>query len=400
MNGKPENIYFHMSRINSKTVVICLLDKEWPPQHSFVDGMLADELAKENNIIVRLFVSYNKNKVMPTRYGAAVCIPSLYKRRGILRFLNFWKVWKLINYQIHKENLRNNHIVLFVRNDPIYLLVASQLRKNVKRLVFQSSFPHEIYSGNKFKRQMAKFLYRLSRFSIDSITGVSPEAVARIRKLFGKNLPGVHIPLLSDLPIYPKLSELSDPVRIKPVFIYIGSHSKKREIETILTAIDLSIKRGANAKFLFIGANDQEQRSLRNIPNVKKLLESGSLRIEHPVPRKEIPSILVECHVGICLIPPKPVYYESSPTKLAEYMGAGLAILANRGIPMQEKFIIESDGGILVDWDVNAIMEGILQLVTEKKLISRLGHNSKYYASHKLQYKEYLEKMKTLISIN
>merc|ERR1711871_756791 len=145
-----------MTKNIKKNLVICLIDKSWPPQHAFVNGMLANILGNQKNIRVRLLVSSSSKKNSSTRYINAVCIPSFFPRRGFSRFLNFFKALSLLYYQIQREKVKGTNIILFVRNDPIYLMSASLLRKKVSRLVFQSSFPHEEYSGHFIKRKIAK----------------------------------------------------------------------------------------------------------------------------------------------------------------------------------------------------------------------------------------------------
>lgn len=375
--------------------LICLLDKEWPPNHSFIDGMLAGELAKTSNIYVRLMVSRSKNLQSATKYINSTCVPLLFKRNGIWRFLNLFQSLKLLLYQIKREKLRNKDVILFVRNDPILLLSASLLRSKVSRLIFQSSFPHEKFNEhNLIKRWIAKILFQLFRFKIDAFTCVSPLGLLRVQALFNnKKIPNLYIPLLTEFIEYPKKDKFFGTFKYRPVFVYIGSHNKQRELKIVFNAIYKCVEKGVEADFVFVGCTESEFDYLQKIPKIKSLIKSGRLFLKLKIPRQDIPKLLSRCHVGICLIPPKPIYIESSPTKLAEYMGAGLAVLTNKGIPMQEKFIMESGGGLLVNWNVQSIADGIEELVKEKNLIEKFGEKSKKYAKNNLQYKYYVNDM-------
>lgn len=380
------------------TVVICLLDKAWPPQHSFVDGMLSGALAREPDIRVRLFVSFSKKAdSKPRRYRGAACLPFLYPRRGVGRFVNLWVAFKEIRYQANRERSRGNRVVLFVRNEPIYLLAASLLRKRVSRLVFQSSFPHEEHSGNVVKRQFAKWMYRLAGHGVDVVTGVSPEGVARARSLFRGSMPGPYIPLLADLPVEPRGGVGKISAEVSPVFVYIGSHGTGRDMATVMRAIVIAINSGIHARFRFIGATPEDESRLRQVDGIERMARGDAIRFEPPVPRDKIPQILSECHIGISLIPPRPVYYESSPTKLAEYMGAGLAVLASSGIPMQERFVTEAHAGLLVEWDVVAIAKGIRDLASNPDQLQKFATNAREYANSSLQYRYYLSDFRELL---
>lgn len=383
-----------------KNIVIAFLDKDFPPQHSFVNGMLTDVAAKEADIKLRLYVSQDENAgLKPMRYRGVACIPRLYSRRGFGRLKNLWSVSRLIQYQAQRERKRGNRVVLFVRNDPIYLLAASLMRFCFDRLVFQSSFPHEEFSGNVFKRGVAKFLYRVAGSGVDVVTGVSPEGVARTQRLCPSASAGVHIPLLADFPLISQERNVRICPEGGPVFIYIGTHSVERELHTVLAGIVCAVAKGAVAQFRFIGASEVDESRLRQVDGVNVLIAQGILRFERPVPRNEIPQILAECHVGVSLIPPKPVYYESSPTKLAEYMGAGLAVLASSGIPMQESFVKDSGAGIIVEWGINSISEGFYRLSQDFLSIKRHGDKAVQFSHFALQYNAYLPQFRQLLDI-
>lgn len=382
-----------------KTVVVALLDKVWPPEHSFIDGMLADEVAGLNKLKVRLCVSMShRGATRARRYGKAACLPRLYPRRGLGRLLNLWVSYKIMAYQAAREKKRGRRVVLFVRNDPVCLLAASLLKRKVDRLVFQSTFPHEAYSGNIALRSLARVLYRLVRRSVNAVTGVSPAGVDRLKRFFpGAGVAGL-IPLLSDLPFAPcDGAGISAPISTLPSFIYIGTHCKERELEVVLSAIVQAVSSGVSGVFRFVGISEDDEHRLTRVEGLKELMMNGVLVFEGPVSRSEIPAKLATADIGISLIPPKPMYYEASPTKLAEYMGAGLAVLASRGIPMQDQFVTESKGGVLVEWGVKEIAEGIMKISGDREKLSRMKSNSKTYAEKKLKYAFYLPQFLELI---
>lgn len=384
--------------MTQKTVVIAFLDKVWPPQHSFVDGMLTDVAGKEADIKIRLCVSRpNKESFKPKRYRGVACIPVLYPRRGSGRLKNFWVALQLVEYQARREKKRGNRVVVFVRNDPIFLLAASLMRTRLDRLVFQSSFPHEEFSGNAAKRGIAKLLYRIGGRGVDVVTAVSPEGVTRAQRLCPAAIAGEHIPLLVDFPI---ANHERTCTKGGPVFVYIGTHSAQRELHTVLAGVVRAVAKGAMAQFRFIGATEADEYHLREVEGVNDLIERGVLHIERPVPRHEVSQILSECHVGLSLIPPKPLYYESSPTKIAEYMGAGLAVLASRGIPMQERFVRDSGAGVLVEWGVNAISEDIYRLSSDFSGIKKHSKKAIEFSKSSLNYRRYLSQFRQLLGMS
>ena len=383
---------------NRPTVIIALLDKAWPPSHSFVDGMLATEAAREPDLKVRLCVSRSGQiGSPPNRYKRAACLPALFPRRGIKRFLNLFVAWLLIRYQAQRERRRGHRVVLFVRNDPVYLLAASMLHKRVDRVVFQSSFPHEEFSNQLVKRRVARLLYRLAGGGVDAVTGVSPEGTARANRLCPRAERGPHIPLLADMPTVALRQGRTNGMR----FLYVGTHEEERELETVLMAIVEAcnaLSPGA-AEFLFVGGSQKDIARLSMIPGVPELVNIGTVAFLPAVPRTEIPELMASASVGISLIPPKPVYFESSPTKLAEYMGAGLAVLASYGIPMQERFISESGGGMLTDWNISAIAEAIQKMIQSPEDVQGSQVKAREFADHALKYHSYLDQFRQLVSV-
>ena len=382
------------------TTVIALLDKGWPPAHSFVDGMLATEAPLEEDLRFRLCVSGPQEPpLVVRRYKRAVCIPRLYPRRGFGRFKNLPLVFLLIAYQARRERERGRRVVVFVRNDPIYLLVASLCRRWVERVVFQSSFPHEETSGWILKRWSARGLYRLARRGVDVVTAVSPGGIARLKRLFPHAEPGPYIPLLSDLRPRVHSRRCAPNVALPKdvTFIYIGTHSAPRRMDVVLDAVVRAVDAGASGQFRFVGASEWERARLSQNENVAALVEQGVITIESPVPRHVVPYLLAEADVGLSLPPPIMVNREMSPTKLAEYMGAGLAVLASRGIPMQEKFVSDSDGGLLVDWDVESMSMGIQTLCSDVGAVRKYGENSAEFARQSLQYRSYLPAFRQLL---
>lgn len=387
-----------------KSIVIALLDKTWPPEHSFVDGMLAGVAAKQPGINVRLCVS--RGLGLPTkswgkvrRYNRAACLECMYPRRGFGRLLNLWRALSLTAYQIAREHKRGRRVVIFVRNDPVYLLAASLLRRRLDRLVFQSSFPHEELDGNTIRRIVAKAIYRMASSGVHAVTAVSPIGLVRVRKLCPRASVAEYIPLLSDLPLSPMIRARGSESSERPVttFVYVGTHCRERELEVVLSGIVKAVGKGAEARFLFVGGTDEEVQALTKDGPIDDLVERGAITFKRRISRNQIPEVLSRADVGISLIPLRRAYYESSPTKLAEYMGAGLAVLASRGIPMQEKFVTEGRAGILSDWDSSAIAATICEMAADRDKLARMKQQARHYAETHLQYSAYTQQFARLI---
>lgn len=381
-----------MMKPRMKTTIIALLDKEFPPSHSFVDGMLSKVVAAQTGILVRLVVSKGEQD-RPARYHRASCVPSLFRRRGAGRILNLFPAMVAIRRGVRDAERASGRSIVFVRNDPVLLFAAALMRSRYDRLIFQSSFPHEVGGKWSPKHAIARLFYRMAASSIDAVTGVSPLGVERLRKLFPDVGAFETIPLLADLPAsVERGNQNSDVVR----FIYIGTHTAKRQLHVVAQAADAATAQRPNIEFLFVGGTPEEITEIQTQadldPNHERIVFKGK------VPRSDIPQFLAQADVGLSLIPPLDEYTEASPTKLGEYMAAGLAVIASKGIPLQEQYVEQSDGGLLVEWRPDKIKDAILQLASDTSLTVRFQRNASAYATNSLQYEQYMDHFERLAS--
>lgn len=373
--------------------IIAILDKEYPPNHSFVDGMLTNILPQEKDIKLDLIVS-KSDSFKVCRYKRATCLALLYPRRGIYRLLNIVKIFVLIN--ILKKKNKDKKICLFVRNDPLFLLACTFNKNKNTKLIFQSSFPHEDISGNFLKRFIAKVIYGIAKNKVDSLLAVSPKGLTRLKNLMPNVEKAEFIPLLSNR--NPKVInfELADKNK-KVKFIYAGDHSKFRKLEIVIYAIIISINNGLFAEFKFIGGEQKDINRLSKIPGAENLIKRGILTFTQKIPR----NYLIDCYknfdVGLCLIPPDKHYVEASPTKLTEYLNSGLAVLASKGIELQEEIIENSQGGLLCSWDVDSIANALIGISANKQNLLNMKEKGYKYSNENLSYKNYVDVFKKLI---
>ena len=373
--------------------IIAILDKEYPPCHSFVDGMLTTILPQEKDIKLDLIVS-KSDSFKVCRYKKATCLALLYPRRGIYRLLNIAKVFFLIN--ILKKKNKEKKICLFVRNDPLFLLTCTFVKNKNIKLIFQSSFPHEVISGNFFKRFIAKMIYEISKNKVDSLLAVSPKGLIRLKNLMPNVKKAEFIPLLSNK--NPKVInfELADKNE-KVKFIYAGDHSKLRKLEVVIYAIIKSINKGLFAEFKFIGGEQTDIIRLSNLPGAEKLIKKGILTFTQKIPRNNLIDCYTNFDVGLCLIPPDKHYVEASPTKLTEYLNSGLAVLASKGIELQEKIIENSQAGLLCNWDVHSIANALIGISANKQNLLNMKKKGFKYSNEILSYKNYVDIFKKLL---
>ncbi len=372
------------------TTNICLLDKSFPPDHSFVHGMLANAYPKATAHRVILLVSKGKSLARVNRYGRAICVPILRERQSFGRFWNFFLAVYIQSLLIFRY--RKRRVNLFVRNDPIYLLAALLVRPFVSHLVFQSSFPHEDSHPRWTHRLFALLIYRLLIPLVDALVVVSPTAVLRIRR-YSNKVPAYVIPLLNDGIVgsactTPKLHDVHSNNNMLRI-CYLGAHSAYRQLEIVLAGCLNARRAGIPLEVVTVGATNREREGLLANPIVKKCFSAGFLSINTRRPREELSHFLSKANLGISLIPPHPQYHEASPTKLAEYFAAGIPVLASYGIPLQEDWILRSQAGWLAEFTESDIERALCDIWSQRHDWAKYSEAALRFSAEELSYDAY-----------
>jgi hypothetical protein len=369
--------------------IIAILDKEYPPDHSFIDGMFGQVLPQKN-VKVLMLLTRGEKKFHTGRYLKSSYIATLKKRKGLSRFFNFFVLKHLLENLLLKKKFQSKTI-LFVRNEPIYLLVSYFYRNRFKKVIYQQSFPHEI-TKNIFKRIITIAIFKFFGQHVDTVLGVSEESLLRLRKYFPltSNLDFIPLCINGDLISNRNTFQSNIPLQ----FIYIGSHEKSREIEIVLKSI-INIYDKCNSHFTFVGGTNKQIKKLNKIINSNlnfHQLSENRIKFIGAVSRDRIIESLDSCDIGISLIPPKNIYLESSPTKITEYAARGLAILGNIEIPFINKFIGESGGGYLCDFNSKSISEAIIEIENDSNINKKRSRVIKY-VNEFYRYQDYIDKI-------
>lgn len=385
----------------NKSTLICLLDKPYPPDHSFVTGMLAQALPNGGDVRVRLLVmAPDSGPLAPARYHRAVCLPMIpdFSRRGDSRLRAMLAARRLASALIDKARRRGERAVLFVRNHPALLLVAASLRHAVDGLVFQSSYPLELQDKGRVGRFAYRSVLRIGGHFVDGVIAVSPLGLQRAQALCSRQAKGLVVPLLSDLPraIVPG-DNIWGGGGTTVRCIYTGTHAARRRLDVVLEGAVAVLDSGADVAFAFVGGSPEQIDALRHVSGVRRLEDAGFIRFVETVPRPTLPRLLMSADFGLSLVPETPLNREMSPTKLSEYLGAGLAVLASRGVDLQETFVQESEAGILVPFDRDAIADGIRRLAMDREYLETCKINAERYAGRYLDYAHYAMPMSAII---
>ena len=112
-----------------------------------------------------------------------------------------------------------------------------------------------------------------------------------------------------------------------------------------------------------------------------------------PVPHKEIFDLLARADVGVAVLHPEPNYTGSLPTKLFEYMAAGLPVVASN-FPLWREIVEGNRCGICVDpLNPKEIAQAIEYLIAHPEEARRMGENGRRAVEEKYNWEKEGEKL-------
>lgn len=141
--------------------------------------------------------------------------------------------------------------------------------------------------------------------------------------------------------------------------IYIGSVIKERGRDVMLEAMSLVAQQKINAHLTIIGASDEQLTYCKT--RITELNITDYVSVTGRVPGSQVPSHLAQADAGICLWEDKPWYQFNPPTKLFEYLVAGLPVLASN-IRTHTRYVQNWHNGLIFDYHPQSLAIAIFEL--------------------------------------
>jgi len=158
----------------------------------------------------------------------------------------------------------------------------------------------------------------------------------------------------------------------EPVIVYVGNIGHAQNLDACIRAMGAMER---DAELRLIGGGD-------TVPELRETVEtagvSDSVTFTGPMPHEEIPSLLASADIGIAPLVDDGELAYAMPTKVYEYMGAGLPVVTT-GRGEVERFVDSSNGGIHAESDVDSVARAFDRLLADEDLRERLGANGQAY---------------------
>jgi len=314
---------------------------------------------------------------------------NIYK--NIISFDPVVVVLKLINL-----NKKYNFDVLVVRKSltiSLALILVSQFINT--KFVYMMSFPKwEMIRLKKQKYKLGVFIDLVSNLYEKSIKFVlkKSDLVIAKTKYFYNDFSKKHKIKKKNWTTYPmgfdnnliphEKSKIGLRIRHnlpidKPILIYFGSIDDERNPEFILQIFKKVVNSNSSVFGLIIGGNESQKNRL--IDNLRGEGLQNKIKILSAIPRNVLFEYIYSSDMSISPIPPLSVYKISSPTKAIESMGLGVPVICNREIYEQVEVIEESEGGVLVDYNIDSFAEAVLAVISDDEKLVLLKSNAAAY---------------------
>lgn len=167
-----------------------------------------------------------------------------------------------------------------------------------------------------------------------------------------------------------------------PTMAYIGSISRVRGLEDLLDA--LHIVRGSvpDARLLLAGSPTEDAARLL----ADAIHEFGaSLEYVGAIPYGDVASLLQRADVGLSLLRAHPKYEKNVPTKVFDYMAAGLPYIATTSSPLMA--VTGGTGGRFVTPGAPAeAAQALLELFEDRDAAAALGAEGRHVVESRLNW--------------
>ena len=240
--------------------------------------------------------------------------------------------------------------VLYHLHDPELLPAAQVLRLRGQRVIFDV---HENIAEDLLCKP---YLPRSARLA-------ASWAYRFAEKLLTSGLPTVHVleeiarlyhpprVVVRNLPRRERPNEPLEQAARAPAgrlrLIYVGVISSDRGAMTMLETLRLLLKGGANCELMIIGPTHEPQLRDRLVQAAQSDELAGRVLLRGALPYHRVLSELQAADIGLCLLHPQGNYIRSLPTKVLEYMWAGLPVVAS-DFPIWRPLVADTNAGLLV----------------------------------------------------
>lgn len=164
------------------------------------------------------------------------------------------------------------------------------------------------------------------------------------------------------------------PTVLRPLrLVYTGTVARERGRDVMLEGLASANYGEVRARLTIIGASAEQASYCRERGN--ELGISEHLEILPRVPGHRIPSLLAHADLGVCIWEDRVYWRFNPPTKLFEYLVAGLPVLASN-IRTHTQYITDWENGRIFEYSPESFAERIVELWARQSELVVLKRNA------------------------
>jgi len=314
-------------------------------------------------------------------------IPTFFENFGYFFIFPFLTTFYLISKA-------TKFSTVIISTPPSYLLLISPIiRLFRKRFIIdvgdlpmeQNIDPNNVRKHSFLNKKIRKFeinCWKNADVVITNNLGIRDE----IQKILKDNCPMKvkYFPFNVDSHKFKKLD-----VKQEKQLVYIGSFSAAQNLQAIVKAMSIIIKKIPDIKLQLYGGGADESQ-LKSL--IKDLDLEQSCKINSPVTPEQIPLILSKSIIGIVALSMNEHFHSAMPTKTREYMACSLPVFAYGASEELARVIKESKSGKSVkSEDPKELAENLLSMLNDPAALEQFSNNGRNFIERNQENTELAE---------
>lgn len=156
-------------------------------------------------------------------------------------------------------------------------------------------------------------------------------------------------------------------------FIYVGTLSKARRLERILSAVQCILRETKDFEVSFLGPDDTQGYYHRLVNDLKL---NPFVAIKSAVRYDDIPEVVSGYDTALAYVPDLPAWRYQPTLKVLEYRALGMPMIATDTEPNRESVMNEVNG-LLVQDSVEGLTKGMLRFITNREFLKDCRANAR-----------------------
>lgn len=274
---------------------------------------------------------------------------------------------------VYRRALEQPADAIFHLHDADLLPVALALKARGRDVVYDA---HE---DTPLQMRHQPWIPSPARPLVASAYGVMEQLVARAadgivaaEPLNAQRFPSEKTVLVRNVPLLDEITPGEVPLAERePIVTYVGTLTRARGVEEMIRAITQLTDLGAALHLAGPFHPASLEREVMATPGAAQTTLHGYLD------RAAVADLLGRTRAGLVTLHPTPKYVEAYPTKLFEYMAAGVPVVAS-DFPLWREIVEDVGCGLLVDpADPDAIAAAVRTLLTDDRRAAAMGQRGR-----------------------